>query len=731
MTLVAAAQTERSGATPEVHVLADRCAGCQECVIRCPVGALSMDSERWIAQADSTLCVGCRQCVRTCPFSAIVVEGPLLVAPRAQEQSEHPEVLLGSTTEVRRGFSNLEEAMAEASRCLSCPDPTCVRGCPTHNDIPGFITAIARGDLGKAHEVLRRTTVLPDVCSRVCDQASQCEGACSWMLAGGEPVAIGKLERFVADHAPIPPVEVAETNPGISVAIVGSGPAAIGAAWVLREAGAAVEVFERDHKPGGLCDWGIPNFTLPASIAERPWRQLVEAGVELHLGHEVSATELEQLREAHDAVVLCHGASQPLRLSVPGADLEGVTDATTFLKVGQAVLEGEATMDELRSRVHLRELGEHRPRVLVLGAGNTAMDVARTARRLGMDPLCIDWLDEAYALARPDELAEARAEGVEVRFLRTLARLEGRDGHVGAAELAITTQARPDRRPTVVEGTTEIVPLDLVVMAMGYRIEPTFSSLLPSNPVRREASGVPDRQWSASGLLAAGATRPGRRPIGELSLGRERAVQLASLPVADGVWVAGDALVGPATVVEAMAQGRKVAASILAAGPRLLEASGDGRWRRVLVAYESQGGTTARAARAIGDELAARGAAVRVLPLAKVGIAEVAACDLLVMGAWVEGHVVAGVHPARAARAWLAGLGRLGAKHVALFCTYAVSPRKALAEWSSLVEQAGATVLATAAFHRRVLRPSVVTGAAHDFVGHLVALDLKELAATR
>jgi ferredoxin len=236
MTLTAIDEASSAAAQPHVTVLTDRCAGCQECVIRCPSGALAMDADRWVAVADDALCVGCRQCERTCPFSAITVEGPLAVTARTDCEPQYPGKLNGDTSEVRPGFDSWDQALAEASRCLECPDPTCVRGCPAHNDIPSFIAAIHDGDLSRAHEVLRRTSVLPDICSRVCDQAAQCEGACTWSLAGGTPVAIGKLERFVADHAPVPPPAQAKpVGTGLSVAVVGSGPAGIGAAWELVE----------------------------------------------------------------------------------------------------------------------------------------------------------------------------------------------------------------------------------------------------------------------------------------------------------------------------------------------------------------------------------------------------------------------------------------------------------------------------------------------------------------
>jgi len=703
--------TQVTPTRPHVMVLTDRCAGCQECVIRCPAGALSMDMERWVALADSELCVGCRQCERTCPFSAIVVEGPLLVAPRVEPEPAHPAHLIGDVSEIRSGFAGWAEALAEADRCLQCPDPTCVRGCPAHNDIPGFIAAVRDCDLEGAHEILRRTSVLPDICSRVCNQAAQCEGACSWSLAGGTPVAIGRLERFVADTLPVPPPAPAPVTGEPSVGIIGSGPAAAGAAWELIEAGASVTVYEKDTAPGGLCNWGIPDFTLPEAVAARPWRQLAAAGVDLRCGTEIHPEDLDRLLGTHDAVIVAHGASVPLRLTVPGAELDGVTDATTFLQGAKAALEEGGDPGGFRATLGLASKDIERvhrlPGVLVLGAGNTAMDVARTARRLGLAATCVDWLDERFALTRPDELNEARYEGVEVRFSRTLTALRGEAGRVTRAELARTTQARADRRPTVVTGDPEVLSVDLVVMAMGYRADPAFAGSLPGTPVRREATGVADRRWSASGILAHAASAfADHNPVGTLALGREIGLWSAAFPVTERLWVIGDALIGPATVVEAMAQGRRAADAVLdsrPARPVRLDDARSSEQRRVLVCYESGGGRTARAAEAIAGGFSARGDQVRVLPITKVGPAELAAADVLVAGSWVEGFVVTGVRPAKAMRTWLAGLPRLGGRPVAVFCTFAVAPKGTLPAMRQALEAKGAVVVAQAAFGPREL----------------------------
>ena len=703
MTLTTGREAPAGAAQPRVTVLTDRCAGCQECVIRCPSEALALDSGRWVVVADDALCVGCRQCERTCPFGAITVTGPVMVAARTEPEPRHPDWLIGDTTEVRPGFSSWDEALAEASRCLNCPDPTCVRGCPAHNDIPSFIAAIRDHDLGKAHDVLRLTSVLPDVCSRVCDQAAQCEGACTWSLAGGTPVSIGKLERFVADNASVPEPACGTARAAtLSVGVVGSGPAGIGAAWQLAEAGASVTVYEREPEPSGLLGWGIPAFTLPPSVAARPWRQLIAAGVDLRCQAGVGPGDIGRLLTEHDAVILAHGAGVPMRLPVPVGDLDGVTDATSFLRAGKAALaSGGADIASFRARYGLdapSAAGSDgvQPLVLVLGAGNTALDVARTARRLGLRAVCVDWVDERFALARPDELAEARHEGVEVRFLRTVARLDGEDGRVSRAALARTTQKLAAERPKVQGGRHELLGVDLVVTAMGYRNDPALAALLPGSPVARVAKGLPGRQWLASGVLANPAPEFARRkPVGALALGREAGLAASALPFQDRLWAAGDALGGPSTVVEAMAQGRRAADAVLRARP---SRGSRPEPRRVLVAYQSRGGRTAHAAGLVADRLRGTGAVVRTVPLSQAGLAELTDTDLLVIGTWVEGLVLTRVRAARATRAWLAELPRLAGLRTATFCTFAISPAASLAGMRQALEERGAVVVAEGAF---------------------------------
>lgn len=604
-----ALEGETSHAT--VHVNAERCVGCQECVIRCPTHALSIESERWIASADDALCVGCRQCQRVCPYSAISVSGARVVAPRREPPALRPIPLLGSIQEIRAGFRGWPEVLAEADRCLNCPDPTCMEGCPAHIDIPGFIAALREQDLGAAKSVLLGASFLSGICSRVCDQSVQCEGACTWSLAGGEAVSIGRLERFVADHGPTPQVRRGSARASdLDVAVVGSGPAGMAAAWELLSASARVTLLEKDDAPGGVLRWGIPSFTLPEAVVTQHIDALQAAGVRLRTGFELGRdASLEALLEEHDAVILAHGASLPLALPIPGRDLPGVEDATAFLNRAKPVVEAGGRLPEIHSGVN----------VLVLGGGNTAMDAARTVRRLGGHATAVEWMDERFARVRPDELAEARDEGVDVRFSTTVERLEGDAAGVRQAWLRATLQRDGTKRPQVTKAPAFPLEVQRVIVALGYRVDPGVArsvAVLPL-PSISQRQVIPDRRWTASGI-PTGPTGA----VGTQALQREMGLAVATSPIHDGwwsrlrhrrpeaaqrfraawwarlwkrqqelgsaaapeprgdrVWVAGDALVGPSTVVGSMAQGRAAARAVIDARPRRSASPtrGDGR----------------------------------------------------------------------------------------------------------------------------------------------------------
>ena len=448
---------------------------------------------------------------------------------RVPVREQDPKVRAGNFEEVCYGY-NKEEALLEASRCLNCRNPRCVQHCPVGIDIPAFIAQVKAGELAEAARVIAHDSSLPAVCGRVCPQETQCEGSCI-LGVKGEPVAIGKLERFVADwsreHGGVP-VEKVPSN-GVKVAIVGSGPAGLACASDLARMGYDVTIFEVLHKAGGVLQYGIPEFRLPKERVVEPEIDSVRAlGVKIEtnvvVGRTVTIDELLG-REGFKAVFVGSGAGLPRFMGIPGESLNGVFSANEFLTRSNLMRAFDPASD---TPIYAGR------RVAVVGGGNVAMDAARTALRLGSDVTIVYRRTEKELPARAEEVHHAREEGIEFRMLTNPVEVLGDEkGWVRALRCIRMELGDPDasgrRSPVPVAGSEFEIPVDEVIMALGTSPNPLIAGTTKGLETERHGCIVADE---------AGATS---RP---------------------GVFAGGDAVTGAATVILAMGAGRRAAAAI-------------------------------------------------------------------------------------------------------------------------------------------------------------------------
>jgi len=419
-------------------------------------------------------------------------------------------------------------AIEEAGRCLMCKNRPCVRGCPVRVRIPEFVGAVARGDFAAAARILRTDNALPATTGRVCPQEVQCEAECV-RGRNGEPVAVGWLERFIADwSAGKAESEPAAAKTGKTVAVVGSGPGGLTAAGELARMGHEVQVFEALHDSGGVLRYGIPEFRLPKRIVDAEVASLQVLGVKLECNVIVGKTiTIDQIRDQFDACFIANGAGLPMFLNAPGENLKGVYTANEYLT--RVNLMGAWKGDESRTPVAKGAIA------VVFGGGNTAMDSVRTAKRLGAERAILAYRrTEAEMPARIEEVRHAREEGVELMFLVAPLEIFGADdGWVRSVRLQRMELGSPDdsgrRRPVPIEGSEFELAADIIVVAIGTRANPLLTSTCP------------DLKLNKWGNIETDADH------------------MTSIP---GVFAGGDIVRGGATVILAMGDGKEAAAAI-------------------------------------------------------------------------------------------------------------------------------------------------------------------------
>ena len=396
--------------------------------------------------------------------------------PRVAVREQDPARRATNFEEVCYGY-NPEEATLEASRCLNCKNPRCVAACPVGVRIPEFIDALRQGDMARASAVIARDSSLPSICGRVCPQETQCEGACILGIKG-EPVAIGKLERFVGDWKLAQEPAAAELPPrnGRRVAVVGSGPAGLACASDLAKMGYGVKIFEALHKVGGVLVYGIPEFRLPKEkIVAREIDEVRRLGVEIEtdviVGRTVTVDSLLD-EEGYDAVFIGSGAGLPRFMGIPGENLNGVVSANEFLTRANLM---RAYDEEYDTPIYVGK------RVVVVGGGNVAMDAVRTARRLGAEATIVYRRSENELPARAEEVHHAKEEGIRFRMLTNPVEVLGTDdGWVRGMRCVEMELGEPDasgrRSPVVKPGSEFDIECDVAIMALGTSPNPLLAA---------------------------------------------------------------------------------------------------------------------------------------------------------------------------------------------------------------------------------------------------------------
>ncbi len=452
---------------------------------------------------------------------------------RVKMPAQDPEQRVCNFGEVNLGLE-ANQAQAEAGRCLQCRRPLCVEGCPVNIDIPGFLRLAAQGQWDQALRVIRNTNLFPGICGRVCPQEQQCEGACI-LGRKGEPVAIGMLERFAADSAlgkdgsisSLPALSAASSLLG-KVAVIGSGPAAMAAASELARLGYKVQMFEALHETGGVLTYGIPEFRLPKNIVRQEFAALESLGVQVNtnvlFGRTLHLADLWD--QGFGAVFIGAGAGLPRFLGIPGEDLNGVYSSNEFLT--RVNLMRAYQFPDFETPVQVGK------QVVVVGGGNTAMDAARTARRLGAQVTVVYRRSLEEMPARAEEIVHAKEEGISLRMLTNPIAVCGEDGWVKSISCQRMQLDQPGadgrRRPIVIPDSEFEIPAETFIVAIGQS----------PNPILRQA--MPELQFSARGTVEVASDS-----------------YSTSIP---GVFAAGDIISGGSTVIDAMGGGRKAAQSI-------------------------------------------------------------------------------------------------------------------------------------------------------------------------